>query len=132
MPNHRLLRRIEKLGQTEAKCLDKYHSLAFIMEEVGEFAQAHLEDKPVEEIREEAIDIVIAALGNFYALGGSLEEYVKVMDKKIRKWERSLDEDKKIRKCERSLDEDKTISGINVQRIGRLNRDGSGAYSNGR
>ena len=43
-----------------------------------------------------------------------------------------LDEDKKIRKCERSLDEDKTISGINVQRIGRLNRDGSGAYSNGR
>ena len=82
--------RIRQLGEHEACQWPIDRSLAYITEELGEYAKAILEREPIENVREEAVDIVVAALGNFYALGGNFEEFLEVANRKAAKWEKNI------------------------------------------
>ncbi len=82
-------KQLAKLGQLESQRNDACHSLAFIVEEVGELAK-DLVEGDLGHARQESLDVAIAAIGTFYALGGTDKYMEKHVGKQVRKWLRNL------------------------------------------
>lgn len=93
-PIEKLLDRIKTCGENDEYTDDPFRMMGYITEELGEFAAAITAEeggkggKPCDEsARDENIDIIIAAFGNYFAGGGTLEYLYPQMNKKLKKWE---------------------------------------------
>ena len=92
-------KKIEDLTKLQMTEEDAYKILAHMMEEVGEFCEAmciedggvgkDYKEPPEESSTEEAVDIVVCALSLFYARGGTKEQFLSVIEKKLGKWEKN-------------------------------------------
>lgn len=64
----------------------------YLQEEVGEVAECievemGMKQRELKEsLEDECVDVVIAALGNYFNAGGSLDNLFNVMKKKSKKW----------------------------------------------
>lgn len=74
--------------------------LAYIMEEVGEVTRCILEEKGLknkrttESVLSECADVVNSTLGLYIKLGGTYEQLLGDMSKKLNRWESRLDKKK--------------------------------------
>lgn len=82
-------KQLAKLGQLESEAHQILVSLAFIVEEVGELAK-DLAEGDLRHAKQEALDVAIASLGSYYALGGTDKYMEKHVEKQTKKWLRNL------------------------------------------
>jgi NTP pyrophosphatase (non-canonical NTP hydrolase) len=88
------IHRIQELNKNEKKSLLEV-SLK-LAEEVGELAQATLSSQnssgagyknlTLQDVQEEAVDVVICSLSAFFKAGGDLDTLQRLIDKKCDKW----------------------------------------------
>lgn len=87
-----ILKRIRKLSDFD----DIYDLIASSAEELGEVAKAVLveDGKKKKKLKEssasEAVDLTICALAMFYNRGGTNTKLLKILNKKLNKWEKHV------------------------------------------
>ncbi len=92
-------KKIQALTKIQLEHEDSYKILTHLTEELGETAGAMcIEDAgigkdykelPKETSAEEAVDITVCAISLFYARGGTKEQFLEVIEKKLGKWEKN-------------------------------------------
>lgn len=86
------LRRIIDASKKDIVAGNKAAFLLYLQEEVGEVAECIEVEmgmknrKTKESLEDECVDVVIAALGNYFNAGGDLDNLFDVMKKKSKKW----------------------------------------------
>ncbi len=81
---------IQRLGKIDIKKRGgEFRSLAYLTEEVGEVAM-DLVDGDLEHGRLECIDTAVAALGLYFALGGTKDELKARTKRQLKKWNKNL------------------------------------------
>ena len=90
---------IKQLTKIQLEHEDAYKIMAHLVEELGETASAmcieddgvgkDYKEPPEETSAQEAVDIVVCAISLFYARGGTKKEFLKVIEKKLGKWEKN-------------------------------------------
>lgn len=84
------LEEIERLGKLDIKKKGgEFRSLAYLTEEVGEIAM-DLVDGDKTHGKLECVDAAVAALGLYFALGGTKEELKKRTRRQLKKWNKNL------------------------------------------
>lgn len=91
--------RIENLTTIQMNYEDSYKILAHLVEEVGECSGAmciedggigkDYKELPKESSIEEAVDIAVTGISLFYARGGTKEQFLEVIERKLGKWEKN-------------------------------------------
>lgn len=84
----------ERIKWCNTHSLEKtiFERLACVVEEVGEVSKCLLVDNGnkkrdlKESSKEEATDVVVAALALYYATGGTHTELMEIMDRKVTRW----------------------------------------------
>lgn len=92
-------KRIEDLTTIQMEHEDSYKILAHLVEELGECSGAmciedggigkDYKELPKESSIIEAVDITVTGISLFYARGGTKEQFLEVIEKKLGKWEKN-------------------------------------------
>lgn len=98
MSTDRFLDKVKKITKDDLKRNKSINLLlTHTIEELGEFAnaltveQGHKKKELKESSKQEAIDVVICGLSLFFASGGTKKELADYGMKKLKKWEKRLE-----------------------------------------
>lgn len=86
------IRRITQAAKQDVVAGNKAAFLLYLQEEVGEVAECievemGMKNRNVKEsLEDECVDVVVAALGNYFNAGGDMDNLCEVLKKKSKKW----------------------------------------------
>lgn len=98
--------RIMEAAKNDVVAGNKAAFLLYLQEEVGEMAECievemGMKNRTLKEsLEDECVDVVVAALGNYFNAGGDLDNLFKVMRRKSKKWLKRTQKDE----CDLPLD----------------------------
>ncbi len=84
--------RIMEASKNDVAAGNKPAFLLYLLEEVGEVAQCIEVERGMkkrklkESLEDECVDVVVAALGNYFNAGGDLDNLFEIMKNKSKKW----------------------------------------------
>ena len=86
------LMRVKQAAKDDIVAGNKAAFLLYLQEEVGEVAECievemGMKSRKIKEpLEDECVDVVVAALGNYFNAGGTVDNLCEVLKKKTKKW----------------------------------------------